>query len=572
MSNRMPWSPHATSRSEWSRREFLRQVHGAAALLTLPALGGTLLEACSTSPATTASGTPRRGGHLVLGAASDVSTFNPVLGAGSTQNNAITPMLFEGLLGTTLAGTDVYPLLAIDMPTISSDQRTYTFHLREDARWSDGTPLTSADVLFTYNLMFAPQYADLPAPLRGELVRHVESFEAPAPSTFVVHTKDVYAPLVPNNFWVGVLPQHVFAGMDAKQIATAAFNSDPTVVNGPFALGRWDRGAQIVLSRNPTYTGRQPNVDSLVVRIVTDNTVLAEQLTTGEVDVVLGAPPSAYDHLRSQQGVHVNTYDLNFVYFAGYNLDPAGPSATVLGDRAVREALAYALNRKQMVSSVFFGQGSVARSFFAPVSWAYNAGTTPDYGLDPGRAGSLLDGAGWHRGPGGVRARDGRQLSLQVLFTSSSQEAAEIAQIMQSQWKAVGANVTLKDAEPQTEIKDFTVDHSFDVVVLGIGWLPDPDQSLLFSSRNAVPGGLNGFDFKNEQADRLLDGATTTADRQARKSIYARFQDLVATEVPALPLVVPKVIVGYTDRVRGTAFGAGDRVAWYKTAWVADGK
>ena len=173
---------------EWSRRDFLRGMGGAAAFSVFMAGGVEFLEACGNGGGTSTQTAPqgKKGGHLVEGNFTDISYMNSVLSS-DTASNTVISMLFEGLLVSKPNG-DLIPGLAQAMPQVSSDGTTYTFKLRPNLKWSDGQALTSDDVLFTFNLMFAPEYKDVNSPRRTDLEQNLESITAPDAQTIVFRT------------------------------------------------------------------------------------------------------------------------------------------------------------------------------------------------------------------------------------------------------------------------------------------------------------------------------------------------------------------------------------------------
>src|SRR6266487_5141258 len=174
---------------EWSRRDFLKRTGGAAAYLSF--MGGGLaafLEACA-GGSTTTTQTAKKGGHVVEGNFSDIRTLNSMLSS-DTASNQVIGLLFDGLLNSRANG-DLIGALAKDLPEQSSDGLTYTFKLRDGLKWSDGQPITSDDVKFTYALAYDPQYKDFASPRRGDLEKYIASIDTPDPQTVIIKTTQV---------------------------------------------------------------------------------------------------------------------------------------------------------------------------------------------------------------------------------------------------------------------------------------------------------------------------------------------------------------------------------------------
>jgi len=265
---------------EWSRRDFLKRTGGAAAYLAFMAGGAEWLAACG--PGTTGV-TPKKGGHVVEGNFSDIRTLNSMLSS-DTASNQVIGLLFDGLLNSRANG-DLIGALAKDLPEQSSDGLTYTFKLRDGLKWSDGQPITSDDVKFTYQLAYDPQYKDFKSPRRGDLEKYIASIDTPDPQTVVIKTTQVFAPFLGSHGLYGILPKHVLGTMDGKALNTADYNSAPTVSNGPFKFVKWDKGQQVTTERNDSYWAGAANLDQWIYKVLPDSVAVTNQLKTGEIDI-----------------------------------------------------------------------------------------------------------------------------------------------------------------------------------------------------------------------------------------------------------------------------------------------
>jgi peptide/nickel transport system substrate-binding protein len=552
-----------------SRRDFLKRMGGAAIL----AGGSGLLEACAGGNSTqTSSTTPKKGGHVSEGWAFDIKTFNTVLSQ-DVYSNLCIGLCLESLL-TSKANGDLAPALATEVPKPASDGVTYAFKLNQNVKWSDGTPLTSDDVLFTYNLIFAPDYQAVSSPRRGDFTQNVATIAAPDRYTFVVTTKSPYAPFLAQHAQYGIMPKHVLGSLPAAAINTADFNSAPTVASGPFKFVRWDKGAQVVFDRNPNYYRGAALLDRFVYKVVPSTVAVGNQLKTGEIDVGQ-IDPSQVTSLQTEQGFGIVGFVVPSFQFIMYQLNPAKPAGQVLGEQAVRQALVYALNRDGMVKTANFGQGRVGDAVEPPTSWAFNPNTKPVYAFNPAKANQMLDQAGWQKGPDGIRAKGGRKMQFTVQYAVGSPVLRSVAQIMQENWKSVGVALTSKEIQFAQLVTLITDTRDFDVILVGFNFNQDPDESQLFSSSGTRPGGFNGFDFKNAQVDQLLSQAAATVDQAKRKQLYFQYQDIMAQQVPAPILYFNKFNYGVSKRVQGYGLGTFDQYQfrpWMKDVWVTDGK
>lgn len=557
-----------------SRREFLRQTGRVGASAALIAAAGSFLEACggASPPSQGSSGSPRSGGHVTEGWQTDIKTFNSTLSS-DVYSNLVLGLCFDGLLTSDARG-NLVPAIAQAVPQASSDGSTYVFKLRKDVKWSDGRPLTSDDVLFTYNLMFAPEYRDVNSPRRGDLTQHLASITAPDPYTVIFKTKGVFAPFLVNHGGYGILPKHVLGALPAAAINSADFNTGPTVVSGAFKFVRWDKGAQVVFDRNPGYYRGPSRLDRFVFKVLPDTVAVANQLKTGEIDMG-PIDPSQVDSMRNVEGIDMVSFGQPAFQQYAYQLDPSKPASQLFSDKTVRQALYYALDRRSIIKTIYFNTEDVADSPEPLVSWAHDPNTKPVYNYDPKKANAMLDGAGWKMGSDGIRVKDGRRLQFTITTASGVNTWKSLIQVMQQQWKAVGADVSTKLVTFPNLVSVITDTRDFDIYIVGFNWQADPDQSQMWSSSAAAPGGFNGFGFKNADVDQALAEAVTTVDRNKRKQLYARFQNLIQDLAPAPILFFNRANYGVNKRVRGYGLGTFSQYGtrpWMKDAWVSDGK
>src|SRR5262249_11440118 len=244
-----------------------------------------------------------------------------------------------------------------------------------------------------------------------------------------------------------------------------------------------------------------------------------------------------YDSMKAVETINLVTLGGVGVDTVTFNFDPAKPPSKMFSDKAVRQALYYALDREALVRAVYFGHGAPANGIILPDSWAYNKNVTPTYTYDKAKAESILDAAGWRKGPDGIRAKGGIALRWQI---DTNPGYTKHVEILQAQWKDIGCDVTTRVLTPSTLIDEILNSRNFDMILINFGpSVEDPDISIYVHSRNTVKGGINGWNYRNPDLDKLLEDATATIDRSKRKDIYTRIQNLMAEEVPVMPLVVP---------------------------------
>jgi peptide/nickel transport system substrate-binding protein len=490
-----------------------------------------------------------------------------------TASNQVIGLMFDGLTNQRKDGS-VIGALAEGPPKTTADGLTYTFKLRSGLKWSDGQDLTSEDVKFTYALAYDPQYKDFASPRRGDLSKYIASIDTPDPQTVIIKTTQVYAPFLASHGQYGILPKHILGGFSAKQLNTADFNSAPNVCNGAFKFLKWDKGQQVTMLRNDNYWNGPAYLDQWIYKVLPDSVAVTNQLKTGELDIG-PIDPGQYDALAGTSTVAKAEFPVPTFTFYAYQLDPAKKAGPLFQDKAVRQALLYALNRQQIVTAVFFGHASVANSAEPPTSWAYKDKPAVVYPFDKAKAESLLDSAGWAKGSDGTRAKNGMKLEFTMITNAGNKQREAMLQVMQQSWADIGVKATPSLIQFPQLVSQIVDIRTFDMFLVGFNWSVDPDEAPLFHSRNTAPGGFNGFDFKNEQVDSVLDQALTTLDQNKRKQLYGQFQDLLADLAPAPILFFNHGIWGVNTRVQGTDFGPFNQYAyrpWNSRVWVTDGK
>lgn len=528
---------------ELSRRELLARAGKLA-------LGATMLSGLAGYRNALAFGASSVGGTVVEASLADPTTFNPLVGQDFAAY-VVASLCFDGLLSVD-AGGNPTPALAQSLPAISNGGRRYVFTLRRNAKWSDGTPLTSADVVFTYDLMFSPKYKGFSSAYRGDLESHLASVRALDARRVEFVTKTVYAPFQIADCTLGILPKHVLGSVSAKALNTHSYNQGPTVTSGTFKYVSRVQGSKITLARNPHYWRGPSKLDGYVIKIVPTSVSIAQQLTTGEVDIGPVTADQFATIQRSSAATLVTFPSLN-VEVATFNLNSTSKASAVFADKQVRQALWWALDRPAIIKAAFFGSGGLFTNSPEPNgTWAHSGTVTPNYSYDPAKAGSILDAAGWTKNSSGVREKNGTPMSFTIMTIPSYITAIEA---MAQQWKAIGADVNTQQTTIGVIIDQLFHSRTFDMIFIADNLLSaDPDMSAYYHSRNAVPGGLNAGGYKNPKMDSVLDAATRTLSKTKRKALYAQFQNVFADDPPGIPMVDLVQAYGISKKVSGAKF------------------
>jgi peptide/nickel transport system substrate-binding protein len=554
---------------EWSRRDFLRRMGGAAALTAFSGGIVGLLEACGPGNNTT-SQTPVKGGTVVEGWSTEPSYLLPVRSS-DVYSNIANRLMFEGLLYRDNKG-NMLPNFAKDAPVQSADGLTYTFKLRSDIKWSDGSPVTPDDVVFSYALYYDPKFDGLLGNSRPTGKRYLKSVTANG-DTIVIQATTAYAPFLLTFGDVPIVPKKYLDGKTPVELNTDSFNSAPPVSNGKFKFTSWQKGDKLTLSRNDLYFRGPIYLDSWVYKKVSDSVAVLSQLKTGEVDAGR-LDPATYEEAKAQSNLNIISFPTFSWDEAIFQLDPNKPAGKILADKSVRQALYYGLDRAAIVQASYFGQGVVADSVYVPISWAYNKDVTPKYTHDTNKAASLLDAAGWTKGSSGIREKGGQQLSIEMVTNADNTVRTKNLQIMQEQWRKIGVDAKIKTLATLGNLSnELTSARNFGVMYIGFSLSPDPDQSGLWHSRQTAVGGNNGGLYKNAQVDKILDDAVATVDKEKRKALYFQLQGILNDDPPSIIVCDVNGIYAVNKRVHNWNLNAfwiyGNGFSYYyKDVWV----
>jgi peptide/nickel transport system substrate-binding protein len=511
----------------------------------------------------------KKGGRIIEGNVTEVKTFNGMVSS-DTSSSAMIALVFNQLLGLNPDTALPYPDLATQVPTrenggISQDGLTYTFKLRTDVKWHDGTPLTAKDVAFTYTTMKKPE---LGSQRTTELNDRVESITATDDSTIVFKMKKVVAPFLTSNMYA-IVPEHILKDVAVDQIKSHPFSlgdAKATVGTGPFKFGSYTKGDNVTLTKNAAYFRGEPALDQYILKVVKDGTVLVSQLKTGEVD--FGAITAAlYEEMTKQANINAVKYDTYSFNFYTYQLDTA--KTDLFQEKAVRQALAYALDREAMLKAIQFGLGTVGAGTEPVLSWAYAPDQiTTKYTYDPNKANQLLDQAGWAKGPDGIRAKNGKKLSFSMWGQSGSPVISGYMASMQQLWRAIGVECTPKNEEFSSLVARLTETYDFEMVIVGFSWGVDPDQSTMWAT-SSYKGGFNLNKYSNPQVDTIVTQALSELDQEKRKQLYIQMQNIVADEAPSVILFFTQTPAAVNKRVHNL-FPNAVSIRWNAHTWWVD--
>lgn len=469
---------------------------------------------------------------LVVGTHEAKGDFLPGYSS-EVYDSYVVDLIFDGLFGNDKEGNPT-PSVAKDWE-ISEDHKTYTFHLRDDVKFSDGEPLTAEDVKFTYEFLADPTYDGPRSSYVMNLVGYKEYNEGDAKELAGVKVIDEHTvafefqEALVTNIWdcgMAILPKHIY---DFEKGDTASLKkkmSDP-VGSGPYILKKFEPKQYVEFEANPNYFLGAPKVPHLIMKFTTAETQMSE-LEKGTIDVQLRVPAKAENKeiIDGTGFVNINEYPDNGYGYMGFNLrDPR------LADKRVRQALTYGFNRQQFVDVYYGGNAQVCNVPVSQVSWAYTTDIN-EYPYDPDKAIALLEEAGWKPGADGIREKDGMKLSFVWDTYTDSKYVESLIPMLKADWEKIGVKVEPNLMEFGALSEKVYDKQEFDMYNMAWSLSIDPDAFELFHSSMAVPGGFNSVGFINEENDKLLEAGRKEFDQNKRAEIYQEWCKLMNEELP----------------------------------------
>jgi len=490
---------------------------------------------------------PARGGVFIEGVAGNPQYINPVLCQYNEVDRDLCALIFNGLLKLDAHGA-WQPDLA-ESWEIGPNSDVYTFTLRSDIRWHDGLRITADDVIFTVELMQDPALPILPD--LANLWRSVIVTKADE-RTVVFQLSQPYAafPDFVTPRWFGVIPKHYWERYTPAEIPHAQLNTQP-IGSGPFKLVEID-SQHARLEPVISQFDQPPYLDALEFRFFPDYPSILAAAEAGEVHGVSRILPEYQKQAEAIPDLQMFTSPLPGYTMALFNFDSA--DAPFLADRTVRQALAYGMDRDKLLTDIIPGVGLKADSPILPGTWAYNP-DTPTYPYDPERAMQMLEDAGWvDENNDGVREKDGRELAFTII-SDDAPHSIGVSQALAQDWARIGVRITPQPVSFTGMVTDFLTPRQFDMALLSIELIGDPDPYPLWHSSQISPKGQNFGGWENREADILMEQARLTSDQDTRRQFYFEFQRIFATELPALLLYYPLYTYGASTAVQDMEVG-----------------
>jgi peptide/nickel transport system substrate-binding protein len=456
------------------------------------------------------------GGTVVIGMRSDFGGFNPITNSDLYTGEIINFALFTPLVQYD-AALNVVPHLAQSWE--EQGDTAVVFHLRPDVRWHDGRPVTADDVIFTFERAKQPETASL---LQSAFLADVASAERIDSLTVRFRYTRPHAQAL-EDFWWAPAPKHLLDSIAPDALRNAAFNRQP-VGSGPFRFVEWRANDRLVLERNADYPaglGGPPSLQRALFRIVPEASTLLTELLTGGVQVDIPVLPDQVEQIRRQSGQQVFAYPGRTLYYLGWN-----NARAPFDDVRVRRALAFAVNRQEVIDALLHGQGVPAAGPVPPWSPAHPADVAP-LAHAPDSAAALLDQAGWRdRNGDGLRENAAGQPLRFSLLSSDDALRRSVVEVLQSQLRRAGADVQIRVVEFQTMLAEHR-NREFDAIFTN--WILDNFRvasapfALFHSSEADRARSANRSSVRDPELDRLITQGGAATDPAEQRRLWRDF-------------------------------------------------
>jgi peptide/nickel transport system substrate-binding protein len=516
--------PLALPQRPMTRRSMLRT---SAAGITAATIAGMTFPRAMTAQTPVASEIPPKdlSGTAILVLSGEPQSFNPDF-QGDDNLWPVACNLYNSLFSLD-NDFNVIPELATGYE-VAEDGLSITIPITPLATWHDGEPVTSADVKYTLEQIVAS-----PESTASSLIAAIATVDTPDDHTAVLRLSQPSSSVIGFLSWYGVfiLPAHIYEGTDW---ATNEANQAP-IGSGPFRFVSYEPGATVELEANTEYFAEGPYLEKLIYQIIPDPNTQVQALLNGEVDYVDGVPNAQVPTLETNPDYKVVGKVYPSPFYIGFNL-----TREPLGELDARRAIGMAVDRDQIVATALGGYGTAENRYYPSViEWASNPDSTAPE-TDVEGANALLDEAGI--------AQDGdSRFSVQLLYFTGWQEAADTATVLKEQLAAIGVEVELVLLE-YAAWEEQVAAGDFDLSLQGGFQGPDPANLALRWGTDAT---LNRWGYSNPEFDELLEQGDAAPTQEERAPFYFEAQALLAEDLPSIPLALQTFFSGFTSRMSG---------------------
>jgi len=506
-----------------------------------PAFANAANQSTGTSEAEN-SGEPQVGGGVILGYIDEPPTMDPRV-SGSAKATNLLVNVFDTLIALDVESGELTPGLATSWE-VSEDGTTYTFVLRDDVTFHDGTPFNAEAVKYTFDSIMDPELKSLTA--IGYLGPY-DNTEVIDEFTVAVHFTEPYAAF-PNT--VSTTPLAPVSPTAAEQMGPVEFARAP-VGTGPFKFKEWKQQVSITLERNPDYNwpigvyhhDGPAYIDELTINFIPEASTLTGSLASGQITIADGIPPQDLSQFQDNPDFQV----LLPTVPGSPQILPINAAKFPTDDIAVRQAMIQAVDTTTIVNTLFFDALKPAKGPLASSTWGYNPAVEEYYPFDPEKASQLLADAGWTSGSGGVLEKDGQPLELEYITTAG--QHGDVAELVQAYLTMVGFKVNLQILE-YAATESLMLEGAHHIARIGYTGTDPIALSTLYHSRNIAGTNFNRTMKPDAELDQMLDAAAAEGDRDARFQMYQDIQIHIMDQALIIPLWEQTIFWGASARLK----------------------
>ncbi len=482
---------------------------------------------------------------LTIGIGEDIDSANPFTGLSSLAYEIFT-LQYPTLTQYASEDFGIVPGLAESWEE-SPDQKYWTYKLRPGMKWSDGTPLTAEDVAYTFNRIIDGKYE------KTNFGSYTESMvRAEALDDVTVRIEVSRPSPVMDHLFVFILPRHIWEGIDGKEVRkyeNVGTPDSPTVGSGPFVMVERQPGQFTRLKVNPNWWGGERPVDEVIFKVYNNPDALGQALKSGEIDFAQGLDLGVYESLQGIPEITtVSAQPASYSEIAfntGAALEdgkPIGDGNPLLKDKALRQALNWAVDRQAIVDKVLGGQGQPGTTIIPPLYTQWHLDPANPYAYDPAKANELLDAAGYPVGEDGIRAdAQGNRLSFRLTYRTDDPNSQKSAEFAQSYFKDVGVEINLEGVS-EDALYEVVGQGNFDMFEWGWGVEPDPNYMLStftcgarsYEEDGTIYANLSDSFYCNPEYDKMFDAQAQETDFATRQEIVKQMQQMLYDDAPYL--------------------------------------
>lgn len=485
---------------------------------------------------------PSYGGTYTEGLIGTPRYINPLYGSTSDADMDISKLMFSGLVKN-----DPERGIVNDLAysyEISDDQKTYTFKLKENLKWHDGEELNADDVFFTVK---AAQNADYASPL----LRSFQNIEVEKIDDLTIRffLKEPFAAFL-NILTVGIMPEHIWGGITPFAAKLSEYNLRP-IGSGPYKFKSFvrERGGNIrscSLETNKYYFDKKPYIENITFRFYPNLEEGVNALNRNEVDG-LSFFSKSYEE-KGGRKKDIKYYSLNLPQYTAifFNLT----RAELLKDKAMRQTLAYAINKEKILTEILGNEGSLANGPIPRGFTGYHV-EIKKYGFSAQTARENLEKLGWKIEEGEQFRKKGEAFLEITLVAPDIKEYINVAETVKADWEAIGIKTNLQ-IEPSSQIIQTTIKpRAYDILIYGEVVSAGMDLYPFWHSSQSGDAGLNLSEFKNREADGFLEKARASRTKEDKEKNLISFQNIVMEEMPAIFLYHPTYTYPVAEKVKG---------------------